>query len=204
MGTHKNDPFPAYPFSLLLVEGGDERVVCKEVAGAAVWAGLHCWIPQGREDMPKLAQIATLDPNFAFARRIGVVMDIEESLTEAQELAARTLKHFGGVGTPVHGQMSTGARPFGVFLSPDGTSLGSVETLCRQATRDRSLASCVDALLTCAGAPHTNQARLNKGWLQAYLAMLPKPRRFHEAFSCGAVDPSHTCFDELRRFLCAL
>ena len=204
MGTYKNEPFPTRPFVLLLVEGGDERVVCQEVAESTVWANIHCWDSKGRQNLPYLAEAAKRAPNFEFARSVGVIMDVEESLAESQELAARTLATFGGVGIPVHGQMSVGPPRFGVFVMPDGASAGSIETLCRQAMKDQKLATCVDALLACAGFPHQNQALTAKGWLQAYLAMLPKPRRFHEAFTCSAVDPSHTCFDELRRFLSAL
>jgi hypothetical protein len=89
---------------------------------------------------------------------------------------------------------------------PDGASDGSIETLCRKAVRNASLAACVDALVSCAGSPHTNQARGDKGWIKAYLGMLPDPSlRFHQAFSSAdGIDPTHAAFDSLRRFLLAL
>lgn len=49
-------------------------------------------------------------------------------------------------------------------------------------------------------------ARAHKGWLRAYLGMLPDPSlRFHQAFTTlGGIDPGHAAFDPLRTFLLAL
>ncbi len=206
MSRRPNPPFPAAPFGLLLVEGGDERAVCEAVIGAGAWANLHCWCASGQSDLPALGVLAAVDPNARFIRSVGVVLDVEDDLAHATAIAAKTLNPFGGSGAPSHGALSTGPRPLGAFLVPDGVSNGSIETLCRKAVRDPTLAACVDALVSCAGSPHTNQARADKGWLKAYLGMLPDPTlRFHQSFSTvDGIDPAHAAFDPLRRFLLAL
>jgi hypothetical protein len=210
VSQHALPSFPDQPFGLLLVEGGDERGACENVAGPTTWAGLVCWYQHGRDNLPNLAGVATLAPNFRHARSIGVVLDVEDDLDKALDLASRTLAVFGATGTPAHGVVSAGSPRLGMFLSPDGSSQGSIETLCRHAVRDATLAKCVDALVGCAGHPHASQRNAqvaaDKGWLKAYLSMLPDPSlRFHQAFSTpGGIDPAHEAFDPLRSFLGSL
>jgi hypothetical protein len=199
-------PFPARPFGLLLVEGGDERGVCEHVAGSPAWSEIVCWYRSGRDDLPGLAGVATLDPRFSHARSVGLVLDVEDDPAGALALAARTLAVFGATGTPVHGALSAGPLRMGIFLSPDGASPGAIETLCRRAVRSAALGACVDQLVTCAGAPHALQARTDKGWLRAYLGMTADPNlRFHQAFGApDGIDSAHAAFDPLRAFLHAL
>jgi hypothetical protein len=206
MSRRPNPPFPTAPFALILVEGGDERAVCEAVAGAGKWANLQCWCASGQTDLPTLGALAAADPNARYIRSVGVILDIEDDAIKASAIAGRTLAAFGATGTPSHGALSAGTRPLGAFLVPDGASNGSIETLCRRAVRNPTLAACVDALVSCAGSPHPNQARADKGWLKAYLSMLPDPNlRFHQSFSIpDGIDPAHAVFDPLRRFLLAL
>ncbi len=209
MSRRANPPLPPTPFGLLLVEGGDERGVCEAVAGAAAWSGLICRSADGRDDLPSTARLAQLDPNFQLARSIGIVLDMESDPAKAQSIAADTLAAFGATTAPQHGVVSpipgTSLR-VGVFFAPDGASHGSIETLCRRAVRNTALAACVDQLVVCAGAPHTLQARADKGWLRAYLGMSADPNvRFHQAFTASdGIDPSHVALDGLRTFLQSL
>nr|WP_253900044.1 DUF3226 domain-containing protein [Corallococcus carmarthensis] len=191
---------------MLLVEGGDEQKLCEAIAGPTMWSGLVCWKASGRADLPNLAKLATLDPSFGHARSVGVLLDMEDNLEEAHALVQRTLAALN-VTTPfVQGSFVPGAAPkVGVFLSPDGQQRGSIDGLCKQAVRDSALASCVDTLVTCAGQPHTTEARKLKGWLDAYLAMQPEPLRLHQALNGSKVfDLTHAVFDPLRAFLQAL
>ncbi|WP_309896634.1 DUF3226 domain-containing protein [Archangium sp.] len=204
MSRRTNPPFPTTPFGLLLVEGGDERGLCEAVAGPAVWQGLVCWYGSGGTDLPFLAALAARDPSIAYARSVGVVLDMEDDPKEAYRIAQETLAAFGATTPPVHGVLAGQPRALGAFLAPDGKSPGSIEHLCRMAVRDPKLSACVDALVGCAQPLHSTAALGAKGWLNAYLAMSPDPRlRFHQAFTAGAggIDPAHPAFDPLRNFL---
>lgn len=207
MSRRPNPPMPGTAFGLLLVEGGDEVAVCQIMAGPA-WSGLCGWKADGR-DLPNLARLARNDPNFRFARSVGIVLDIENDVVDAQSLANDTLAVFGATGPVVHGALS-GSPSLGAFLTPDGTSPGAIETLCRQAVRDPRLAACVDQLLGCAGTPHAAHGNPrvaeDKGWLRAYLGMILEPNlRFHQAFDHPqGIDPQHAAFAALRAFVLAL
>ena len=206
MSRRPNLQLPDRAFSLLLVEGGDERAVCQAVAGPAVWSTLVCWYGDGRTNLPIAASAAARDPHFIHVRSVGVVLDVEDDRAGAQALAARTLSVFGTTGALAHGVLSGSPMPAGAFFVPDGASHGSIETLCRRAVRNAALAACVDQLVTCAGSPHARQAQADKGWLKAYLGMTADPNlRFHQAFDApDGIDPAHTAFDPLRAFLRAL
>lgn len=206
MTRRPNPPLPARPVALLLVEGGDERALCEAIVGPTRRSDFACWVASGRADLPNIAALARLDPSFPSVRSVGVILDVEEDLPAAMELAARTVAALGAAVTPPHGSISAGTPAVGIFLLPDGTSPGCTETVCRAAARDTKLAACVDAMVACAGAPQTTASRAAKGWLHAYLSMLPDPvLRFHQALSpSGPIDVSHAVFNPLRSFLLAL
>jgi hypothetical protein len=207
MSPRETPSFPAKPFGLLLVEGGDEESLCKAVAETGVWAELCCWNARGRDSLRSLAGNAKRQPNFGYVRSVGLVLDTEGDPQAALKLAEQTLTQFGHNLPLVHGAVAGQPLRCGVFLSPDGQSAGSTEGLCRAAVRDLKVAACVDALVVCSTVPHPNKARADKAWLQAYLAMFPEPHRFHDAFDPekgNSIDPSHRAFDPLRSFLRSL
>lgn len=207
MSRTPNPPFPTKPFGLLLVEGGDELRLCEAVAGPVTWAGLVAWKAQGREDLSNLARLATMDPSFGHARSVGVLFDMEDDTNTAQSLAQQVLQILGGApGAPaVHGSLAGQPRKLGIFIAPDGQQTGSIEKLCMQAVRSQQLAQCVNTFVACANSPHPTQALRDKGWLNAYLSMLPSPLRFYQALSePQGIDPAHPAFDPLRAFLQSL
>lgn len=206
MTRRQDPPLPAHAFSLLIVEGGDEAAVCKAILGPEKWGDVACWTASGRTDLPATAALARLAPNYHFARSVGVILDIEDSLSETLGLAARTIAALELGPAPSHASFTSSTPRAGVFLVPDGGSSGCIETLCRAAVGDPKLATCVDALVACAGAPHTTVSRAAKGWLHAYLSMLPRPiSHFHQALNTpGGIDTNHSIFAPLRSFLAAL
>jgi hypothetical protein len=198
---------PPTDFGFLLVEGGDEVTLCQRLAGEAN-NSLCCWKVGGRA-FAEQARLAKNDPNFRFARSIGIVLDVENDLEATRAIAQQALEVFGATAPFVHGEL-TGSPRLGAFLLPDGQQVGAIETLCRRAVRDQHLAACTDALVTCAGQPHAvhdnPRAAEDKGWLRAYLGMiLPPDLRFHQALAHPqGIDIGHLVFGPLRDFVCAL
>jgi hypothetical protein len=135
-----------------------------------------------------------------------VLLDMEDAPAQAYTLVQQTLAVLGGGAVaPVHGAVTGSAPRLGAFLAPDGQQSGSIESLCRHAVRNAALARCVDAFVGCAGTPHATTALGDKGWLNAYLSMLPNPIRFYQAVQDPmGIDPGHSVFDSLRSFLCSL
>lgn len=206
MSRRPNPSLPTHPFGLLIVEGGDERALCEAVAGPAIWSGLFCWTASGRNDVKNLAQLARLDPGFIHARSVGLVLDTEDNPQESLRIAQETLAVFGHTAPVSHGLVTGQPLRLGAFLAPDGSTRGSIELLCKQAIRDPALGSCVDGLVQCAQPKYPTTALAAKGWLNAYLAMLPQQQRLAQAFdpAKGGLDAAHTAFTPLRNFLQSL
>lgn len=203
MSRRANPPMPGASFSLLLVEGGDESAVSRALLPPTSTVCL--WVARGRSDLPRLARLASLDPNFRFARRVAILLDTEEAISDAIAIAAAAYGALGSAAFPAHAMFSSDPVPIGVFVAPDGVSPGSIETLCRAAVTDVAVAACVDALVACGGTRQPTQALRDKAWMQAYLAMRKEPCRFHEAFgNPPAVEPGHAVFGPLRAFLAQL
>jgi hypothetical protein len=171
--------------------------------GPALWSGLFCWTASGRNDIKNLALLARLDPGFVHARSVGLVLDNEDNPQESLRIAEETLAVFGHTAPVIHGTVTGQPLRLGAFLAPDGSTPGSIEFLCKQAVREHQLATCVDALVQCAQPKYSTQALAAKGWLNAYLAMLPEQQRIHQAFdpAKGGLDASHPAFHPLRNFL---
>lgn len=207
MTKRQNPTMPSSEFGFLLVGGGDELSLCQHLAGGPK-PSLWCWNAGGR-DFAAQARLAKNDPNFRFARSVGIVLDAEHDLAAARMAAQDALNVLGATNAFVHSEL-TGSPRMGVFLLPDGQAAGAIETLCRSAVRDQKLAACTDALVACAGQPHAANinARANedKGWLRAYLGMISPPdRRFFQALDHPqGIDLNHSVFDPLRQFLRAL
>lgn len=96
------------------------------------------------------------------------------------------------------------ARPFGPLLVEGGDEI----RLCEIVVGPEKWA-CVDSLVDCVKKNHAKPQDGDKAWLSAYLAMLPDPRmRLHSenVFNpdAGGIDPAHSDFDPLRRFLQSL
>jgi hypothetical protein len=205
--TKPNPTMPSSEFGFLLVEGGDEVMLCQMLAGGQI-PSLCCWKAGGR-DFVSQARLAKNDPNFHFARSIGIVLDAEYDLDAAHKVAQDALNIFGATEAFVHGKL-TGSPRMGGFLLPNGRDEGAIESLCRSAVRDQELAACTDALVACAEHPHAAnlnaQANEDKGWLRAYLGMISPPDlRFHQALKHPqGIDLNHGVFDPLRQFLLAL
>jgi hypothetical protein len=191
---------PSAAFKLLLVEGGDEEAVCRWLTGKSLWTSFGCWVASSDSRLPAVAAAAALAPNFAFAESRAVILDAEGDLSRALDIADRTLTAMGGA-SPGHGKVAGGPKS-GLFVSPDGVSLGSLETLCRAAATDVAAAKCTDAYEACV-KPLTLRAQQDKRWVAAYIAAVLGPRKYiADAIDAGLFDRAP--FSALQAFLAAL
>jgi hypothetical protein len=202
---HTNAPIPASSkCGLLLVEGGDERAVCRALVDQATWAKVHCWQASGREDLPPLGALAARDPNFANAQSIGILLDAEDDFLAAQALAIQTVTALGGTASVE--RVFSGTPRIGFFIAPELGVAGCIETLCKRAVRSAAISTCVDSLVACVAPAHVTVGQQDKAWLKAYSSMLDNPNlRFHQVFDDPqGIDPAHMVFDQLKKFLADL
>lgn len=201
MNQRPQEPIPDRPVAVALVEGGDERVLCRALCPNLP---IVYWVAHGREFEP-LVRLLMNEPNYTSVTAVGIVLDAEDDPSASLALAQAAATHLIGSGVG-HAEIREGTScRVGAFVLPDGRAPGSVETLCKSSLQSRGLARCVDDLMACAagtGSAHSTVARGDKRWLQAYLAATgASDTRFHDAFRQSLIDPSNAVFDPLRRFL---
>jgi hypothetical protein len=203
VSKEKKPAFPEGPFRLLFVEGGDEEAVCEWLIGPTDWTSFRCWIPENPNVLPGLARLAHQDANIGGAQSVGLVLDTESDIKRALEIARGVFAAFGA-SVPAHAGFASTVPKCGLFVSPDGSSHGAIETLCRQAAADTNAARCVDAYESCAGVKSLDlPAQRDKRWVTTYIAATLGPtKRLPEALKANLFDP--LAFASLKNFLLAL
>ena len=102
-----------------------------------------------------------------------------------------------------HGKFSEAVPSVGVFIVPDGSAPGAVETLCRRSREGDDVAKCAEAYMGCL-AEHEAMYSTNvdKSFAHAYLAAMRDPlARVGEGALQGVWDLGSPAFSELAGFL---
>ena len=116
--------------------------------------------------------------------------------------ACGSLRHVGLSCPPAHGQFSDGPPRVGVFIVPNGTDDGMLETLCLHSVSTLPEFPCVDAYFQCLQAHQIAPKSLHKARAHAWLASRPEPdRRVGEAAQAGYWPWNSQAFDNLWAFL---
>ena len=91
----------------------------------------------------------------------------------------------------------------GVFIVPDGSGPGAMETLCRRSVEDTDAARCVDDYLGCLERHDAMRSRnADKSFAHAYLAAMEDPvARVGEGAQQGAWSLESPAFAALARFV---
>lgn len=104
-----------------------------------------------------------------------------------------------------HGQFAPGSPRVGVFIMPDGTSDGMLETLCMNAVSSRSEYACVTSFFTCFQAHATLPNNIHKARAHVWLASRIEPdKRVGEAALAGYWPFAEPAFQDLWNFISAM
>ena len=192
--------------TLLLVEGRDEenlfRALIDRHLGAAT--GIQVIGAGGVDKFPvNLDAIRTAARARPTLRSIGVVRDADDNAEAAFRSVCNHLRNAGYAPPAAHGAFSDVMPSIGVFIVPDGSAPGAVETLCRRSVEGTDAAGCVDQYMQCLQAHDVMHSRnADKTFAHAYLAALDNPvARVGEGAQSGVWDFDSHAFAELSRFL---
>lgn len=139
-------------------------------------------------------------------RAIGVVRDADESAPSAFQSVCDALKSREFKPPKRHGEYSEGEPPaVGVFITLDGSSPGSLESLCVNSVCQEPEARCTEEYLHCVekvGGGEWNNARRAKAFAYAYQAVSTDPEEsLNVACAQGAWDRDSPAFESLRDFV---
>ena len=147
---------------LLLVEGRDEVNLFKaliERRGDAEPA-IQVIDAGGKDRFPRrLRAIRTAAQTRSTLRSIGVVRDADDDAGSAFGSVCDHLRNVGYEPPAAHGEFSEAMPSIGVFIVPDGSEPGAIETLCRLSVEGTVAAGCVDEYIECLQRHDAMQSR---------------------------------------------
>ena len=191
---------------LLLVEGRDEVNLFNALMQHRIDDGRQVQVIDagGVNRFPRnLEAIRTAVLTRPTLRAIGVVRDADDNAADAFASVCSQIGNAGYEPPAGHGEFSDAVPSIGVFIVPDGTEPGAIETLCRRSKESDTAAACVDEFLSCldehAAMRSTN---VDKSFAHAYLATTENPvARVGEGAMQGAWNFDSPAFAELADFL---
>lgn len=189
---------------LLVVEGDDGRVFFQAMLQhLALPHAIQVMSFGGNRELAKYLQTLTLSPRFAMVEAVGIVRDAETNPAGAFQSAQAAIAKAGLNCPPSAGDRSSGAPAVSVFILPDATTPGMLETLCLRSVAERPALRCVEALFTCLdGQRVPRPSPMEKARAHAFLATCPKPNsQVGNAAHRGYWPLDNSCFDEVKSFL---
>ena len=195
---------------LLLVEGQDEVNLfrtflkhCLKDEGQQVQVLEVGGKDQFRKRFALIMSDAQTRPTF---RSVGVVRDADDNAQSSFQSVCDSIRNVGYQPPTKHGEFSDAAPSIGVFIVPDGSGTGAIETLCRLSVMSTEIAKCVDEYLDCLTTRQALQSRNpDKTFSHAYLAATREPTaRVGEGALMGVWNFQLPAFGELNGFIRSL
>jgi hypothetical protein len=201
---------------LLIVEGKDEE----GFFSAAMSQHLSITDIQvlpigGKQNLYGNLKALMLDPAFPAVTCVGVVRDADSTAPGAASTVtghaatttftaiAGTLSSLGLPQPASHAAFTAGLPSVGVFVMPDGTNDGMLETLCINSCGAQNGFACVGGYFNClAAAGVALPTNMHKAQAQAWLASRPEPgKRLGEAAQAGYWAWGSPAFSQLWAFI---
>jgi Protein of unknown function (DUF3226) len=199
---------------LLIVEGRDEQL-CFEAAlrDHLCLTEIQVMPIGGKTRLPGSLAALKADPDFVTVVSLAVVRDADETTAGAATPSAirsfqsvcGSLRHVGLACPAAHGQFADGRPRVGVFIVPNGTDDGMLETLCLDSVSTLPEFTCVDAYFQCLQGLQVVPGNHHKARAHAWLASRKEPdKRVGEAALAGYWPWDSTSFNELWAFIRSL
>lgn len=191
---------------LLLVEGKDEVNLFEALVRRSLVDGPDIQVidvggkDNFRRNFMAIRTAASARPTL---RAIGVVRDADDDARGAFDSVCHGIRSANYEPPASHGEFSDALPAIGVFVVPDGTERGAVETICRRSVQGDDTAMCVEEYLRCLEHHHATHSRnVDKSFAHAYLAATLDPMaRVGEGALQGVWDFGSPAFAELSEFI---
>ncbi len=199
-------PAPITRPKLLVVEGTDARVffdVLLEQMGLADTVQTQDF--GGVNELSSFLRTLPGTSGFSQVTSLGIVRDAENNAQSAFQSVCGSLRK-AGLSVPQRPMVPASGSPgVSVFVLPDCTSPGMLETLCLQSLESDPIMPCVAEYFECVDVNGSLPNNMDKARLQALLASRSRPGlSLRDATKAGYWPWSSPVFDPLKQFLRAL
>ena len=192
---------------LLLVEGRDEVGLFNGLIKNCLQGNksqIQVLDAGGKEKFKdNIETIRTLALKRPTLRSIGIIRDADSNAESSFISVCNSLRAVGYKPPAAHAEFSDATPSIGVFIVPDGSQSGAIETLCRRSVQGEAAAECVDEYMECLTTNDALQSKNpDKTFAHAYLAAMEDPvARVGEGALQGVWDLQSPAFDALSQFV---
>ncbi len=136
-------------------------------------------------------------------RSVGVIRDADDNAESSFVSVCNSVRSVGYEPPAAHATFSNDTPAIGVFIVPDGSQSGAIETLCRRSVEGEDAAQCADEYIECLKNRNALRSRNHdKTFAHAYLAAKRNPvARVGEGAQQGVWNFQSPAFAALSQFV---
>ena len=158
---------------------------------------------EGKNKLPDYLAALVLRPGFGDLNSLGVTRDADNNAQSGFDSVRDALRRIGLAAPSTHVAIEQGKPQVGIFILPDGQSLGMLEDLCLASLASHPSMQCLDDYFNCiqrqTGRLPNN---LSKARIHAWLSSQERPDLpLGLAAEKGYIDWSNAAFDPIKKFL---
>jgi len=197
---------------LLLVEGREDQKVFKELCAHWSIEGIQIVQMEGIKNLKARLEVLVRDPSFRNLRTLAIARDADNNAQNAFQSVRDALSKCPPLQKSLpskSGVRGEGRPAITVFVAPDNTSPGNLETMLNKTKAGDSIAACIDEFFGCLGREtdvklsgrHQDKARA-----YARIAASSNPARSigHSVQASGVWDLNHESLAPVKAFLSEL
>ena len=191
---------------LLLVEGRDELNLFSQMINTCfrIKPDIQILDIGGKTTLGQhLKTVRTLTTSRPSLRSIGIVRDSDANAASGFRSVCASVRDAPYTPPSTHACFSNASPSIGIFMVPDGSRPGAIETICRNSVQGDGVAKCVDEYVRCLETSKALKSNnLDKTYTHAYLAAISDPvARVGEGALQGVWNSRSPAFDDLRKFI---
>lgn len=192
---------------LLLVEGRDESHLLGKLIEACFSDNktqMQVMDIGGKTTLGRnLKAVHTIALSRPSLRSIGIVRDADTDAADSFKSVCDSVRQAGYTPPLAHAEFSDASPSIGIFIVPDGSEPGAIETVCRRSVQDEDAAKCVEAYMECLEVHDALKSNVpDKTFAHAYLAATLDPvARVGEGALQGVWNFQSPAFASLRQFI---
>jgi len=201
---HPGSRHPIAYSKLLLVEGQDAFQFFKAlVRHLNLLNEIEIRNFGGVEELSDYLRTLLATSGFSNVTSLGVIRDAETNSDSAFESVCNSLRQVGLSVPQQPGVPVAGTPDISVFILPDGSNPGMLETLCLQAIASDPVIPCIEEFFQCVqDRSGTGSNNPSKAHLHTFLACRPEPGLLlGQAAHRGYLPLDSPAFDNLRQFV---
>jgi len=189
--------------SLVVVEGKDDRDFLIALTRHLALGDIQIEAMGGISKLPATLGAFRNAHDWDTLKSLAVVRDANGNPEGALQSVRNTLVSLDLAAPDRHGDFARGRPATGIFILPDGSSRGTLETLLCSTFSETEVGRCVESFLRCAEQAGCKPASSDKSRVQSFLAVTGGGRYASVGVAARARrwDLDHPALDDLRGFL---